>query len=115
MALSAWALPKQDLPAHVGASPTAQARPFLICHGEADGVVTFPNGQAVAAMLQVVVFELKKYRISTTLSAEAMIDQLSAACVSSLRFHFCVVSVFDAMNGLPTCVQPTPQSTAWNS
>jgi predicted esterase len=55
MALSAWALPKQDLKAHVGASPTAQASPFLICHGEADGVVTFPNGQAVAAMLQVYV------------------------------------------------------------
>jgi predicted esterase len=54
VALSAWALPHQDLAAHVAASPTAQGRsPFLVCHGQVDGVVTFPNGQAVAAMLEV--------------------------------------------------------------
>lgn len=52
---SGWALPTQKIGERLKAPEAAAASrktPFLVCHGEADDVVTFDNAPAVHAMLR---------------------------------------------------------------
>lgn len=49
--LSGWALPSQQLD-RAAASSTNKTSPFLVCHGEADGVVLPSCGKGVVSMLR---------------------------------------------------------------
>lgn len=50
ISLSGWALPEQALGDSIAMSPSAKS-PFLVCHGEEDRVVEYPNARIVSDLL----------------------------------------------------------------
>jgi predicted esterase len=50
VALSGWALPNQALGDSIATSASVKS-PFLVCHGEQDFVVQFPNARRVSDLL----------------------------------------------------------------